>query len=214
MAKTNRKPDDLVIRIKNARLRQHMEDKARQTGSTPEALVNEVFDDLETAWRTIRLYMTQMAEQRREQEELLKEVEKHLLQHEEKIEAKWKETLQTVEAVVNVARSWRESAGQAIALCKKFEVKTGYLEMVRRQRDELIGLVERFMGGKKVYPDEVASVHAVAERGLIDRLIDRIEITSPPDVAPINPDPPPRDGVPHHVHHQHRPWCPTETRDL
>jgi hypothetical protein len=195
ISKTNRKPDELVIRIKNARLRQHIEDKARKTGSTPEALVNEVFDDLETAWRTIRLYMTQMAEQRseqrREKEELLKEVEKHLLQREEKIEAKWKETLQTVEAFVNTARTWKDSAEKAVALCKKFEVKTGYLEMVRRQRDELIGLVERLIGGKKVYPDEVGTVYAIAEKGRIDRMIDRIEITSPPDIAPFDPDPPP-----------------------
>jgi hypothetical protein len=200
MAKTNRKPDELVIRIKDARLRQHIEDKAQQTGSTPEALVNEVFDDLETAWRTIRLYMTQMEEQRREQrrerEELLKEVEKYLRKEQEEVKSEYEQNkalsqkmLQSLEAVVNVARSWRESAEKAIALCRKFEVKTGYLEMVRRQRDDLIGLVERFMDGKKVYPDEVGEIYAIAEKGLIDRMIDRIEITAPPDIAPFNPDP-------------------------
>jgi signal transduction histidine kinase len=162
MAKTNRKADELVIRIKDARLRQHIEDKARQTGSTPEALVNEVFDDLETAWRTIRLYMTQMAEQRREREELLKQVEAQERQDEQmlalhkeivaQVRQQLEKPIRQIVEFVDVARTWKESAEKAVALCKKYAVKVAYFETVRRQRDELLSLVERFVAARRCTP--------------------------------------------------------------
>jgi hypothetical protein len=189
---------ELVIRITNAKLRKHIEDKARQTGRAPEAVVNEVFGDLEAARITIRMYMAQMETQRREHEESLRKfgerVQQQLLKQIEtelktQLEAQMQKPMQLFEAFANAARSWRHSAEKAIALCEKYAVKVGYFNTVRRQRDELLGLVERFLGGKTVRPDEVGEIYAIAHSGLIDRMIDRIEITAPPEVAPFNPDP-------------------------
>jgi hypothetical protein len=203
VSKTNKKQGELVIRIKDARLRQHIEDKARQTGSTPEALVNAMFDGLKESKRAIEFYQERIfelfckeAEQRREHEESLREFGKQLQERMQKEleaqlhdNAQFRKMIQTLEALVNTAHTWRECAEKAIALCEKYAVKVGYFNTVRRQRDELLGLVERFLGGKTVHPDEVGEIYAIAHSGLIDRMIDRIEITAPPEVAPFHLDP-------------------------
>jgi hypothetical protein len=205
MAKANGNPDEFVIRIKNTRLRQRLEDEARRTGRTPEIVVNEVFQDLRMSRRTIELYMMQVAQlnreieeqhrQRQEEYRQIKEAWEAHQRRDEEFEAQLcrhhEEAMQLLEAFVNTTWSWRASAEKAVALCKKFEVKTRYLEKVRRQRDELLGLVERMIAGKKVHPDEVGTVYAIAEKALIDRMIDRIEIAPPPDIAPFDPGPPP-----------------------
>jgi DNA-binding transcriptional regulator YbjK len=196
--KSSKKPtDELVIRIKNKKLRKHLEDEARRTGRTPEALVNEVFDDLQTSRRTVELYTLWTADQRRQHENALKELEKQWKEGFEKevlptVEAELRKVLrEQLEPFVNAAHSWRDSAQKAVDLCWKFAVKVGYFQTVRRQRDELLALVERVVASKKVDPDEVGMVYAIAEKERIDRMIDRIQITRPPDIAPFDPSPPP-----------------------